>query len=330
MSSLSDRYDAFAETAGIPSVLQYGDPDKVPSPAVTVIMPVYHRPELFTQALESVLAQDYTGAYEVLVVDNHEAEPSPNLEVVRRAGSPRVLYYHNTQNLGMFGNWNRGITLARAPYVTFCHDDDLLLPGALSRLMELQPQVGKACILSAFNEIDATGRIIDTTVLRRRIGPLKPRSHFRYSYLGQVLANVSCGNGCLYGRKQLMDLGGYHPDYYPSADYELNVHYAREYGAWINNVPTSCYRVAENESMQVFRQFPAANRRVQEQWLLPEGRPRWLARRLIEAVHRNAVLSVEKAWQQAESQQLRQRLPAADRAIIWLARTIDRLHKYTL
>lgn len=331
MQSPQDRFDVFAETAGIPSVLQYGDPGQVPSPAVTVIMPVYHRPDLFALALDSVLQQDFAGPYEVLVVDNHEADPSPNLEVVRRTGSHKVLYYHNAQNLGMFGNWNRGITLARAPFVSFCHDDDLLLPGALSRLMELQPLAGKACILSAFHEIDGEGRKTDTTVLSRRVGPLKPRGHFRYSFIGQVLANVSCGDGCLYGREQLLSLGGYDSDYYPSSDYELNIHYARRFGAWINNVPTSCYRVSDNESMQVFRQFPAANRRVQEKWLLPDGKPRWLVRRLIGAVYRNATCSAGKAWaSEPDSAQPADKVSLSDRALLWMARTFDRVHKYTL
>ena len=48
------------------------------------------------------------------------------------------MYYKNEKILGMLGNWNRGIELARAPFVTYCHDDDMLLPSALSRLMELQ------------------------------------------------------------------------------------------------------------------------------------------------------------------------------------------------
>ncbi len=323
------RQDFFAEKASVPSHLEWGDRALCPEPRVSVIMPVYKRPEMFALALASVLAQDYE-SFEVVVVDNNEDPARPNRSVVEKAADDRVFYYRNEENLGMFGNWNRGIELSRAPFVTFCHDDDLLLPGALTRLMDLQPKAGEACILSAFNEIDAEGRQTDTTVLSKEIWPLRPKDHYRYTLTGQLLANISCGDGSLFGREQLIALGGYDAGFYPSSDYELNIRYAQRYGAVVNNMPTSCYRVADNESKQVFRQFPAANRRVHEQWLLPAGRPKWLVRRLIETIYRNAMASAEKMWSQPGASDQAVRLSWSDKALLWTTRTLDRVHKYTL
>lgn len=330
MRNLYDSYDAFAETAQIPSDLRYGDPAAVPEPAVTVIMPVYHRPERFEEALRSVVGQDFDRPFEVVVVDNHEADPSPNLEVVRRVAAPNVLYYHNRENLGMYGNWNRGIVLARAPFVTYCHDDDRLTPGALRRLMALQPLCGDACILSVFNMIDEEGRFRKTMALRRSFLLWKPRSFYRYSLLGQVLGNVTCGDGSLYRRERLLEIGGFDKSFYPAADYALNLCYARRYGAVVNNIPTSDYRIGENESLQVFRAFPEAERSIHGQMGLDERLPKCFARRLVEAHYNSAVYGAEQTWGGKDGPQggASAQLSWRDRMLLWLVRSWDRLHKY--
>lgn len=103
-------------------------------------MPVFNHPDYFRKSLSSAINQDYTDDYEIIVVDNNDQTdgPTSNQVIVEEFRNPKVLYYKNEKNIGMFGNWNRGIELARASFVTYCHDDDMLLPSALSRLMELQ------------------------------------------------------------------------------------------------------------------------------------------------------------------------------------------------
>ena len=328
MRDLFERHDFFAEKASIPSLLKWGDPKACPAPRVTVIMPVYKRPEFFAKALQSVLSQDYADPFEVVVVDNNESEESPNQRVVEQAGSGKVLYYRNQENLGMYANWNRGIELARAPYVTFCHDDDLLLPGALCILMALAPVVGKSCVLSAYHTIDANDTIMGTQLQHaRHLGMLKPRSLVRYSKLGQYLGNVSCGDGCLYHRWTMLELGGYDGARYPVADYALHVLYARRFGAWINTEPTACYRVADNESMQVYDAFPDAIRELhlclQRQGTLVDR----IAGPLIRAQYHNNQQVYRQFWGGAQESA---RLSPEDRFVLLTARRLNRLLYFSL
>lgn len=326
MRTLYDKYNSFEEIADIPSALQFGDLFAIPSPRVSVIMPVYRRPELFKIALHSVLDQSYTEPYEVIVVDNNETADSPNLDVVRRVGSNKVLYYHNSKNLGMFGNWNRGIQLSRAPYVTFCHDDDMLLPGALERLMSLQPMVGKSCILSTFNQVNASGDYLGTLALERKFLVLRPRSYYPLSLFGQVLGNPSTGVGSLYDKGVLLELGGYDKSYYPCSDYALNLNYAHHYGAIVNNIPTCSYRIFENESIQAYDGFAKQGRLIHEQMDLCERMPSWFARRLIEAQYLNTQSYAERVWAGIDTSIKRMRFQ--HRAILWFVRNWDRVHKY--
>lgn len=326
MNNLFESHDFYAEKAAVPSLLKWGNPGRCPDPRITVIMPVYKRPEFFAKALRSVLAQDYADSYEVVVVDNNEEPTSPNQAVVEQMADPRVRYYRNAENLGMYQNWNRGIELARSPYVTFCHDDDLLLPGALRILMQLAPITGKACVLSAYHTVDGAGNMTGTQGQYHRHGFLKPRKLARYTKLGQYLGNVSCGDGCLYHRQSMLDLGGYDATRYPVADYALHVLYARRFGAWICNEPTSCYRIADNESMQVYELFPDAIRALhacmrQEKTMMDRG-----AGPLVQALDHDNQLLYRRFWSGSSGRALSMK----DRCVLWVARKVNLLNKFTV
>ncbi len=328
MSALFDRHDCFAEKASVPSRLAWGNPLQCPDPHVTVIMPVYRRPDYFAKALASVLQQDYPETYEVVVVDNNQETDSPNQAVVAQMADPRVFYYRNAENLGMYQNWNRGIELARAPFVTFCHDDDLLLPGALRILMQLAPVAGRACILSAFHTIDEKDRITGTTLQHKpHLGFLQPRKLARYTRLGQYLGNVSCGDGCLYHRQSLLDAGGYDSAFYPAADYALHVAYAHFYGAWINPEPTACYRVADNESSQVYEAFPDAMKKIHLEMAARRGEPSRLLTRFIEALHANNRNMTRRAW--GGDNKSGQSMSPCDKFLVGAARRLNAFNYYS-
>lgn len=56
-------------------------------------------------------------------------------------------------------------------------------------------------------------------------------------------------------KKCLLEIGGFSPEFYPSADYALNAVMATKYNVFFCKEPTFCYRVAENESISVYQQF---------------------------------------------------------------------------
>lgn len=329
MHNLFSRYDSFSETADVRSLLKWGNPDAHPYPEVSIIIPAYKRPDLFRQALQSAIEQDFSGDYEIIVVDNNVESVSPNQAVVEHCGSDRVLYYRNEKNIGMSGNWNRGIELSRASFVTFCHDDDLLAPGSLSRLMQLQKNTGEKAILTPYTFIDKEGKPLYsmTSLPSRLFGLLKHRDHYTYSSLGQWLANVSCGGGCLYFRQHMLALGGYDQSFYPIADYALNVKYAQTYGAIVNEIPTYYYRTAENESMNVWKDM--CEKSDQMIRMIPRHRliPRFIAKMFAEARRECNLYDFANMW----SGETSACPPKAKHArLIALAKKIDAVHKYSL
>ena len=112
------------------------------SPLLSLCLPTYKRAPLLAQALRAVLEQippAEADHLEVLVLDN--ASPDNTAEVVEQAGqewpqAPLRCVRH-PENLGMDGNFLEAICQARGKFVCLLSDDDILLPGAVEKLLAL-------------------------------------------------------------------------------------------------------------------------------------------------------------------------------------------------
>ena len=97
----------------------------------------------FNKELVSVL--DYLSDY--IVVYDEQAELNAKLELIEESHLPNVFYYRNEQNIGMVGNWNRGIELA----VT---DPELLaLTGGIVQGMSGAPIIQNGKLIGAVTHV---------------------------------------------------------------------------------------------------------------------------------------------------------------------------------
>lgn len=109
-------------------------------PSVTVVIPTVNRPEMLARAVSAVLAQDYPGAVECLVVFDHV---EPTLENQRISPTRMVRVATNIRCRGLAGNRNTGYLLATGELLAGCDDDDEWLPGKLTaqvRLLQAHPE----------------------------------------------------------------------------------------------------------------------------------------------------------------------------------------------
>ena len=92
---------------------------------ISICIPTFNRADLLGATLESVARQTMKPD-EVLIIDNASTD---NTEVVVRPFEKYGFkYIKNEKNLGMAGNHNRCIELARNEYFTFMPSDDLMAP----------------------------------------------------------------------------------------------------------------------------------------------------------------------------------------------------------
>lgn len=125
-------------------------------PLLTIAIPNYRRPRTVALSIEAALAQTYR-PIEVLVVD--DASPEADFAALRPFEARGVTLFRNEKNLGMAGNYNRCIELAKGELLLITHSDDVLESTYAERIVEVferHPNVGIA--FSNATEIDAEGR----------------------------------------------------------------------------------------------------------------------------------------------------------------------------
>ena len=96
-------------------------------PLVSVIIPTYNRGWMLKEAIDSVLAQDFTD-FELIVVDDGSTDDTGQ---VLAAYDQKVIAVHQS-NRGVSAARNRGIGAASGQLIAFLDSDDLWLPRKLS------------------------------------------------------------------------------------------------------------------------------------------------------------------------------------------------------
>jgi glycosyltransferase involved in cell wall biosynthesis len=100
-------------------------------PLVSVIIPTYNRGWVLSEAIDSVLAQDYQD-YELFVVDDGSTD---NTREILDAYEQDIIVLRQA-NQGVSAARNRGIAQADGQLVAFLDSDDLWLPRKLSRQVD--------------------------------------------------------------------------------------------------------------------------------------------------------------------------------------------------
>jgi glycosyltransferase involved in cell wall biosynthesis len=119
-------------------------------PRVSVISIFYNAAEFLGEAIESVLAQDFT-AFEVLMVDDGSTDRSAAIaRSYCEDGTDKVRYLRHGAgaNLGMSASRNLGISEARGEYIAFIDADDRWGRSKLREqlaILDRHPEVDGVC-----------------------------------------------------------------------------------------------------------------------------------------------------------------------------------------
>lgn len=133
-------------------------------PLVSVVIPAYRCAETLPLSIDSALAQDVP--LEVLVID--DCPDAPVAQVMEQyRDDPRVLYLQNPENLGAAETRNRGIHMARAPYIAFLDADDIWRTNKLKKQLEALEHTGYVLCCTARELMTPQG------VLTGKIIPVK-------------------------------------------------------------------------------------------------------------------------------------------------------------
>lgn len=112
---------------------------------VTILIPTYNRPRMLAECVRAILADPYP-AKEILVIND---AGSPVSDVLRNAfPSQPIRCIEQPVNRGHVHARNAGLREATGDYIMFCDDDDILLPGHVTRMMRQMREGGDALLYS--------------------------------------------------------------------------------------------------------------------------------------------------------------------------------------
>ncbi len=122
---------------------------------LSICVPTFNRKDYLKQTLNSIYAQTYKG-YEVIVVDDGSTDGT---EEMIKTADYAVRYYWQ-ENRGEAVSRNRLIELARGRFITFLDSDDLLMPDAIERMMNvMEAESGEVVVYGTYLRIDEYGNI---------------------------------------------------------------------------------------------------------------------------------------------------------------------------
>lgn len=216
------------------------------------MVPTYRPGAMLRCTLESVLGQAATGREMQIAVVDDGSDRDALERLVRSVDSEgRVEIHAGGEHLGLSGNWNRAIGLARGHLVHLLHQDDCILPGFYARMERAflrAPLIGMAFCPSRI--VDGQDRLIKCTWPQRLwpgvISNWLPRIAVRQRI--QTPAVVVA-------RTTYELLGGYRSDLCHTLDWEMWVRIAARMPVWHETRPLAVYRRHEaSESSRLLAQ----------------------------------------------------------------------------
>ena len=209
-------------------------------PLVSIITPAYNQADYLAETLDSMLAQDYPNI-EYLVLDDGSTDATP--QVLQRYDGRVRWERHN--NMGQSRTLNKGWAQSRGEYIGYLSSDDLLLPHALSTLvdaLEANPQA-----MVAYCDFD----LIDAQSIKVGVATSPDFDHRR------MLEQLICppGPGALFRRAVFDQTGGWNASLRKIPDFEFWLRAAR-LGPFIR-VPQVLAQYRVHEESASIRPIPA-------------------------------------------------------------------------
>lgn len=193
-------------------------------PEVSIVVTNYNNASFLDRCIRSLLRQNTSFDYEVIVVDDASSDDS--ISVLNHFKS-EVTILENDQNLGLAASANRGILESRGTFVVRVDSDDFVSRHFVQTL---------ALALAANKQIDAVS--CDYVVFQES-GNMRTETIF-----DSQRDPIACG--ILFRRDQLIEIGLYDDTFRFHEDKELRMRFDRRFT--VVRIPIPLYRYCRHET----------------------------------------------------------------------------------
>ncbi|MFM8735844.1 MAG: glycosyltransferase [Pirellulales bacterium] len=203
------------------------------------MLPPYEPGETLRTTLLSVLQQvPQHESMQIAIVDDGSRRSDVRKLVAAVDTTGRVEIHADGPRLGISGNWNRCIELARGHLVHLLHQDDQVLPGFYRRMAQAfadAPRIGMAFCRSRI--VDGEGRRLKTNSRLRWWRGVLP------NWLPTIATRQRIQTpSAIVPRTTYETLGGYRGDLPQTLDWEMWVRIAARFPVWYDPKPLAVFR----------------------------------------------------------------------------------------
>ncbi|MGO8763804.1 MAG: glycosyltransferase family 2 protein [Limisphaerales bacterium] len=190
---------------------------------ITIAVTVFSRRDYILEAVRSALHQ--TVPVKVMVVEDCGPDATLRDFVLNEFGD-RIEYIRNSQNRGLFGNWNASMEYCRTPWLSILHDDDLLHPHFVETMLTLAK--------------DAPGRALycGRWAIQQGNGKIFPARAVSWPKTWREIDVVKFADECfiffpgnLFCVEAVKALGGFRTNSYFTGDWDMWFRLALKFGA---------------------------------------------------------------------------------------------------
>ena len=124
-------------------------------PKVSICIPTYNRKEYLKETIDSIFAQTYKD-YEIVIVDDGSTDGTE--EMVRKLDFP--VTYCWQENAGDAAARNKLVELAKGDYISFIDSDDLLMPEAIEKMVNImESETEETIVYGSYYRIGQDGNV---------------------------------------------------------------------------------------------------------------------------------------------------------------------------
>lgn len=131
-------------------------------PRVTFLLVSYNQERYISEAVRSVLNQDYRNL-EILISDDCSTDNTFNIiqrEIESLGGTSQIIARQTARNIGLINNLYDAVALASGELVVVAAGDDVSYPHRVSRLVQFWQQSGADAVFSDWDVIDSDGALV--------------------------------------------------------------------------------------------------------------------------------------------------------------------------
>jgi len=215
-------------------------PPESPRPRFSVMVPTYEPDAgLLRQTLESVMAHGMPAESMQIAVIDDTRRPGMTTALVRSIDpGGRIEVVENEERLGIAGNWNRALELARGELVHLLHQDDHVLPRFYDHIdagFRRAPHVGMGVCRSRI--IDGQGRHVRSNSRLRWTSGTLPE------WLPRIAVRQRVQTPAVVVKRSVYEsIGGFRTDLCQALDWEMWVRIAARYPVWYEPQMLAVYR----------------------------------------------------------------------------------------